>query len=111
MAKKQKNIIPSFRGIIDGSVLTKDFVMDQLVFILFLTALAILYIGNRYNAEKIFMQTSKLQKEIKELRSERITTQSELMKISKLSEVAKLVDSKNLGLHELVEPPKKIILK
>lgn len=111
MSKAKEKNKTSLKGLIDGSVLTKDFVMDQLLFILFLAGLAILYIGNRYNAEKIFIETSTLQKEIKELRAERITTQSDLMKISKLSEVTTLVAEKNLGLHELIEPPKKIIIK
>jgi hypothetical protein len=72
--------------------------------------LAIVYIANRYNAEKVMRQTVVLQNELKEMRSESITTASELMFISKQSEVSKLVKIKGLDLYESVEPPKKIIV-
>jgi hypothetical protein len=46
--------------------------------------------------------------EVDNLRSEQITTTSELMNISRPSEVAALVESKGLGLKESMEPPKKL---
>lgn len=95
--------------IIDGSILTKDEVVRQLPFILFLTFIAIIYIGNRYHAERVVRETSKLRNELKDLRAEAITTASELMYISKQSEVVKLIDNNKLGLYELIEPPKKIV--
>ena len=49
---------------------------------------------------------SDLTKEIKELRYEHITTQSELMNMSKQSEVLRRTEAENLGLHELTEPPR-----
>jgi len=98
----------SFKSLLDGSLLTRKRVIRQLPFILFLTFLAIIYIGNRYHAEKIVRKTVVLQNEIKELRAEAITTASELMFISKQSEVSKLVKQNNLKLEESVEPPTKI---
>ena len=98
----------SFKSLLDGSLLTRKRVIRQLPFILFLTFLAIIYIGNRYHAEKIVRKTVVLQNEIKELRAEAITTASELMFISKQSEVSKLVKQNNLNLEESVEPPTKI---
>jgi hypothetical protein len=92
----------------DGSVLTRDKVVRQLPFVLFITFLIILYIGNRYHSEKMIRQTMNLQTEVKELRARAISTASELEFISRQSEVAKLVESKGLGLKEAVEPPIKI---
>ena len=98
----------SFKSLLDGSLLTRKSVIRQLPFILFLTFLAIIYIGNRYHAEKIVRKTVAIQNEINELRAEAITTAAELMFISKQSEVSKLVKQKNLDLEESVEPPTKI---
>lgn len=95
----------------DGSILTRDGVIDQLPYLLFLTLIAILYIGNRYHAEKVARESLKLQSEIKELRAEAITSASKLMNISKQSEVARLVEKYGLGLKEAVEPPKKLVVK
>ena len=43
----------SLWDVFDGSVLTRDRVVRQLPFVLFVTFLIILYIGNRYHAEKV----------------------------------------------------------
>jgi len=94
--------------VFDGSVLTRDKVVRQLPFVLFITFLIILYIGNRYHSEKMIRQTMKLQTELKELRARAISTASELEFISRQSEVAKLVESRGLGLEEAVKPPIKI---
>jgi len=96
----------SVRGLIDGSLLTREVVIKQLPYIIFLTLLALIYIGNRYHAEKVVRKTVELQNEVRELRSEAITTSAELMFISKQSEVSKLVKRKNLELEELEKPPK-----
>jgi len=101
----------SVKSLIDGSVLTRNWVVKQLPFIIFLTFLAILYITNRYHAERVVRETVKMQHEVKELRFESIATASDLMYISKQSEVARMVQKKKLGLEELVEPPSKIVIE
>lgn len=98
----------SLWDVFDGSVLTRDRVVRQLPFVLFVTFLIILYIGNRYHAEKVIRQTMELQTELKELRARSISTASELEFISRQSEVAKLVGNHELGLKEAIEPPIKI---
>ena len=97
--------------VFDGTVLTRDIVTRQLPFVLFLTFLIILYIGNRYHSEKVIRETLILQTELKELRSRSISTASELEFISRQSEVAKRVDDQSLGLKEAVNPPLKIEVK
>ncbi len=102
---------PFFKGIIDGRLLTRDAVLRQLPFIFFVVVMALLYIGNRYHAEKKARQYIQLQYEVKELRSEAITTSAELMYVSKQSVVLQLVREKGLELEESKEPPRKIILE
>ena len=99
------------KGIFDGSLLTRDSVINQLPFILFIVVIGIIYIGNRYHAEKVIRETSAIQTELKDLRSEAITASSELMYISKQSEVIKLIKEKKLDLIESSEPPKVIKIK
>lgn len=101
----------SAKNLIDGSVLTRKWLVKQLPFIIYLTFLAILYIANRYHAERIVRETVKIKQEVKELRFESITTAADLMFISKQSEVARMVKEKELGLNELVEPPNKIVIE
>ena len=97
------------RDIINGTILTREGFVKQLPFILFLSLLAIIYIANRYHEEKIVREISRLQHEIKKLKSEQISITSDLMLKSKQSEVIKLVQEQGLELQEPVEPPKKIL--
>jgi hypothetical protein len=96
---------------LDGSILVREAITRQLPFILFLTVLAVLYIGNRYHAERMVRKINETELEVKNLRAEQITIASELMNISKPSEVSAIVNEKNLGLKPSVEPPKKLIRK
>jgi hypothetical protein len=98
----------NFKDWIDGSVLTRKGIVNQLPFILFISFLATIYIGNRYHAEKVIRDLTKLQTEVRDLRAESITTASELMFMSKQSEVIKMVEANQLELKESVKPPIKI---
>lgn len=96
----------SLHSIVDGSFLTRENLVKQVPFILFLTLVALFYIANSFNAEKTIIDISRTKKELQELRYEYITTKSNLMFHSKQSEVAAKL--KNSGLKESLEPPVKI---
>ena len=51
-----------------------------------------------------------LQREVKDLRAESLSTSADLMYISKQSEVYRLVREKGLNLEELKTPPYKLIV-
>ncbi len=101
----------TLKGLLAGSLLTKEKVVRQLPFILFLTGLAFIYIGNRYHAEKLVRENSRLQDEVRELRARALSTSAELMHLSKQSEVLHLLKEKNMGLRESVTPPRKIVVE
>jgi hypothetical protein len=96
------------KSILDGSILGKENVTNQIPYILFLAFLALIYITNRYKYEKLVREGQQMQLEVRNLRAESITTASQLMFISKQSQVAKLLKEKGLDLEESVVPPKKI---
>lgn len=96
------------KELIDGTFLVRENMVRQLPYVLFLTFLGVIYIGNRFHAERMVRQINDLKIEVGNLRSEQITITSELMNISRPSEVAALVESKGLGLKESLEPPKKL---
>ncbi len=92
--------------IFGGSFLTNDKALEMIPFLLFLGAIAIFYIGNGYYADDKIREVNRLTNEIKELRTEYISSKSDLMFISKQSEIAKRVEK--LGLKEPVVAPLKI---
>ncbi len=96
------------RDLIDGRILTRYIVVKQLPYILFLTFLAIIYIGNRYHAEKVVRETTNLQERLEELRSDAISIESKLFNLSKQSNVSKEIKKRGLELYESIVPPKRI---
>lgn len=95
-------------SVFSGTFLSNDKTLQHVPFILFLACLAILYIANGYYADDKIREVNKLGNQLKELRSEYISTESELMFASKQSEVAKAAEA--LGLKEPVVPPTKILV-
>jgi hypothetical protein len=89
-----------------GSFLSNDKAVEMIPFILFLGVIAIFYIANGYYADDKIREVNKTSNEIKELRTEYISSKSDLMFVSKQSEIAKRVEK--LGLKEPVVAPMKI---
>jgi len=99
----------SASNILSGGFLSNKYVIKQLPFILSLTLLAMLYIANNYNSQKTAIEISRTLKEIENLRYEYISTKSNLMYISKQSEVIKRLGTSKL--KEAVVPPEKIFIE
>lgn len=106
-ARKERPVL----DVINGNFLTNEAAVKQIPFILFLVLVAIIYISNTYYAEKILRKTNAVNNEIKELRSEYITSKSDLMFISKQSEVARAAADMKIGIKESVVAPKKIVIE
>lgn len=109
--KKERSLRRSIVDVLNGNFLTKDDVLFHLPYLLFLCLLALIYIANGYVAEDTVRKLNKVGREVKEFRSEYITTKSELMYKSKQSELAEFIERKGLGLKESYEPPKKIVVE
>lgn len=86
--------------------ISREKMLKQIPFALFIVLLLLVHIWNAHNVEKVIRKTDKLNREIKELRSEYISVLSELMSESKQSKVAAKLDT--LGIKELTTPPFKI---
>jgi len=97
------------RELISGSMLTDRIILKNLWFLILLTILGALYIANRFHAEKIVREMTRLQKEVRELRAESLATSAALMEASRQSEVVRQASQKELGLEELKEPPYKLV--
>jgi len=90
-------------------IFSKDMLMKVMPYIFFLTIIALVYIANSYYAERTIRDIDAITRDLKTLRTEYITGKSELMIVSKQSEVARAVAPQ--GIKEPVEAPKKIVVK
>ena len=98
------------KELMSGIMVSDKIILKNLGYILLLTFLGAIYIGNRFHAEKITRDTSRIQSEVKDLRAESLSTSADLMYASKRSEVFRLVRERGLDLEELREPPYKLIV-
>ena len=107
-AAKEGSTMAFFRKLFVDGVVTKESATDMLPFIIFLCVLVMIYIANSHMAMKNIRSIDKLNKEVKVLNWEYKSFKADLMFKSKLTEVAAKVDT--LGLKELIEPPKKLVI-
>jgi len=89
--------------------ITSDEAVKALPFVLYLSLLGMIYIGNRHLAEKNIRDIDKINREVKELSWAYKVTKADLAYKSTLTEVEKRVDT--LGLKQSVQPPQKITVK
>jgi hypothetical protein len=108
--KKQLNPGSFIKELLSGSMISEKIILKNLGYISMLTFLTALYIGNRFHAEKITRETTRLDREVKDLRAESLSTSADLMYISKQSEVYNMVREKGLNLEELKTPPFKLLV-
>jgi cell division protein FtsL len=84
-------------------LINQVWLVKNVPFFLFLSALAIVYIYNGHHAERSIKDINKTSRELKELQYEFKMVRSEWMFMTKQSEVKEAVVP--LGLKEIVEPP------
>jgi hypothetical protein len=96
----------TFKDFINGEFFSSSSISRQWPYFLFLVVLAFIYINNHYSMEKLLKEQVALNKELQDLKYEAITTSSELMQMSRQSEVVSRVNDAGLGLEVLKTPPR-----
>lgn len=104
--KKPKKDRRPIHDILGGDYLSKESVIGNLPFLIFIAMLALIYIANTYYAEKTVKEIEKIKVELKELRFQYTITKSTLMYYSKQTEIARR--ALKFGLKETTIPPYKI---
>lgn len=105
---KKRSVAQPLFDLLNGRFLSRPKFLDQLPFMLYLCGMAILYIAYGYFTESTVKQIYRVDAELKELKSEYLTSQSELQQIRQQSNIASAI--REIGLTESVTPPQKIIL-
>jgi hypothetical protein len=98
------------RELLSGSMVSEKIILKNLGYISMITFLAAVYIGNRFHAEKVTRERTRLEREVKDLRAESLSTSADLMTISRQSEVFQMIREKGLNLEELKTPPFKLLV-
>ncbi len=99
------------KELLGGGVLSREVVIRQIPFVLFLFAILLFYIANQYRGDRVMKEIITVEKLLKELRTESVSTAFELMEKSKQTRVIQLVEEKGLNLLEAMDPPITIEVK
>ena len=95
----------TIRDILNGEILSKNFLRKQYRLIIMIAILAFWYVDNRYTCETQLAKEIELKKEIQDLKYESLTISAELMDISRQSNVLKMVNENGLNLIQSTTPP------
>jgi len=95
-----------FKGFYADKLAPKNLLVTSWRMVLFISSLAILVIYSAHKVDQKVIRISKLNEELKDLRSRHIDMRTRLMSLSKPSKVAEEVEK--LGLYESLDAPFKI---
>lgn len=96
----------SLKSILGGDILQSRFIMKQVLFIMFCVFLTLLYTGNRYASQQDAITIDSLRMKLQEVKYNVLTQSSELMNISRQSNVERrLKETKDSVLENPITPP------
>ncbi len=96
----------SLRAVLGGDILQSRFIRKQVIFIMFCVLLTLLYTGNRYSSQQDAITIDSLRTELQKVKYNVLTQSSELMNISRQSNVERrLKQTKDSVLETPITPP------
>lgn len=94
--------------IMGGDFFSKDSFVSLFPFLLYVVFLLMIYITNVYIAEDVSREIARMNRRAEDLHVEYVYLESEITKITKQSNMAKMLKDK--GIKESVEPLRKIVV-
>jgi hypothetical protein len=98
------------KGLISGTVISDSLILKDIKYSALIVILGIIFIANRFSAERVEREIAVLEQEVRDTRAEALSVSAELGSVSRQSEITDLVKERGLGLEELREPPYRIVV-
>ena len=96
----------SVKSILGGDFLMSKFMIKQIVFVMFCVLLMILYTGNRYDSQQDIILIDSLRGRLQEVKYNVLTQSSELMNLTRQSNVEQFLrGTPDSLLHNSITPP------
>lgn len=96
----------SVKSILGGDFLMSKFMVKQIMFVMFCVALMLLYTGNRYDSQQDAILIDSLRERLQEVKYNVLTQSSELMNLTRQSNVEKVLKgTQDSLLHNSITPP------
>ena len=104
MKIKFDNIRKSFVHVFGGSVLTENFFLKNMKFIIVVVVIIFIFISHRYTVLQKMSDVERLQRELKDAKYESLTFSSSLTEASRQGQIEKRVQEAGLELQVTNEP-------
>ena len=104
MKFKFDNIRKSFVHVFGGSVLTENFFLKNMRFIIVIVLIMLLFIGHRYTVLQQMSEIERLEQELKDAKYESLTISSRLTEAGRQGEIERRVEEAGLELKVTNEP-------
>lgn len=104
MNVKFDNIRKSFVHVFGGSVLTENYFLKNMGFIVAIVLVMFLFIGHRYKVLQKMSEIERLEQELKDAKFESLTISSSLTEASRQGEIERRVEEAGLELEVSREP-------
>lgn len=108
-SKVRRESSKTFMQIINGDFLTRDFVLNNLAFIVFIVVLLIFIVGKGYYVNQLGKTISESEKELNQMTSDYVETKARLEEQTRRQVLVEKLDP--LGLKETRKPTKVVRLK
>ncbi len=96
----------SIKSILGGDFLMSKFMIKQIMFVVFCVALMLIYTGNRYDSQQDAVLIDSLRGRLQDVKYNVLTQSSELMNLTRQSNVEKrLRETPDSLLHNSITPP------
>ncbi len=99
-----KEIKKNVMHVLSGTILTENFFLKNTHFMLVIIIIIALYISNRYSCISKMAEIQKLERELKDAKYESLTISTELIGVSRESQVQSLVERNGIGIQVPTEP-------
>ena len=98
------------KGLISGTMISDSLILKDIKYSALIFILGIIFIANRFSAERVEREIAVLEQEVRDMRAESLSVSADLGSVSRQSEITDLVKERGLGLEELREPPYRIVV-
>lgn len=99
-----KEIRKNVMHVLGGTILTEGFFLKNVRFMLVIFVIAVLYISNRYSCLEKMSEIESLQKDLRNTKYEALVISSQLISVSRESQVQSLVNKAEIGLQPSQTP-------
>lgn len=93
------------RDLLNGDIWAKNYFRKQYKLILMISFLSFMYVGNRYQYEYELARMIQVSKEIKDAKYEALTISAQLMRLTRQSNIERMVHERGIILLEPDRPP------